>query len=141
MLCVKTCAQGTGVVCCQHGDRAWAKFQAQMKQERVQKKTKADVGGGGGIIHQRGALTVQLLSSEVSGKAQKNIEGMVLPYFVMHCSVSEKLPWPVKFLLRSLFHFLHRYIFVMVINVKVTKTSVDRAKAPCILGKVPFQKV
>ena len=53
------------------GYRAWAKFQAQMKQERVQKKTKADAGGGGGIIHQRGALTVQRLSSEVSGKAQK----------------------------------------------------------------------
>lgn len=53
------------------GDRAWAKFQAKMKQKRVQKKTKADAGGGGGIIHQRGALTVQRLSSEVSGKVQK----------------------------------------------------------------------
>ena len=53
------------------GDRAWAKFQAQMKQKRVQKKTKADTGLGAGVILQRGELTVQRLSSEVSGKAQK----------------------------------------------------------------------
>ena len=53
------------------GDRAWAKFQAQMKQKRVQKKTKADTGLGAGVILKRGELTVQRLSSEVSGKAQK----------------------------------------------------------------------
>ena len=53
------------------GDRAWAKFQAQMKQKRVQKKTKADTGLGAGVILQRGELTVQRLSSKVSGKAQK----------------------------------------------------------------------
>ena len=53
------------------GTQTWVKFQAQMKQKRVQKKSKADVGGGAGIIHQRGELTVQRLSAEVSGKAQK----------------------------------------------------------------------
>ena len=31
------------------GDRAWAKFQAQMKQKQVQKKTKADTGLGAGV--------------------------------------------------------------------------------------------
>ena len=34
-------------------------------------KSKADEGGGAGIIHQRGELTVQRLSAEVSGKVQK----------------------------------------------------------------------
>ena len=52
------------------GDRAWAKFQAQINHKRVQRKPKADAGSAG-IIHQRGELTVQRLSSEVSGKAQK----------------------------------------------------------------------
>ena len=52
------------------GDRAWAKFQAQMKQKRVQKKTKANTGLGAGEILQRGELTVQR-RSEVSGKAQE----------------------------------------------------------------------
>ena len=33
------------------GDRAWAKFQAQMKHKHVQKKSKADAGSAG-IIHQ-----------------------------------------------------------------------------------------
>ena len=47
------------------GDRAWAKFQAQIKQKRVQKKTKTDTGFGAGVILQRGELTVQRLSSEV----------------------------------------------------------------------------
>ena len=52
------------------GDRAWVKFQAQMKHKRVQGKSIADAGSAS-IIHQRGELTVQRLSSEVSGKAQK----------------------------------------------------------------------
>ena len=46
-------------------------FQAQIKQKQVQKKTKADTGFGAGVILQCGELTVQGLSSEVSGKAQK----------------------------------------------------------------------
>ena len=41
-----------------------------MKHKRVQGKSIADAGSAS-IIHQRGELTVQRLSSEVSGKAQK----------------------------------------------------------------------
>ena len=50
-------------------DAAWLKYKNQMKQKRSQKK-KADAGVAR-KIHQSGNLTVQCLSSEVSGKAQK----------------------------------------------------------------------
>ena len=43
-------------------DKAWEKFQAQMKHKRVQRKSKADAGTTG-IIHQCSELTLQRLRS------------------------------------------------------------------------------
>ena len=49
---------------------AWKKFEMQMKEKRT-KKNKTEKGSSAGRVLQQEELTVQILSGEVTGKAQK----------------------------------------------------------------------
>ncbi|KAJ7351729.1 hypothetical protein OS493_035794 [Desmophyllum pertusum] len=53
------------------GRSSLGKVSSPNEAKACTEKSKADEGGGAGIIHQRGELTVQRLSAEVSGKVQK----------------------------------------------------------------------